>query len=187
MRSIPPLLFLLTGALCAQPAAPSLQDLVTNSPFGTAVQATNAGLSGTSLEFRGTFVESGERFFSVLDPNTRRAEWVGLNEPGRPFTVTSYDAERETIVLAYQGRNLDLKLHAARIGTLPPPTPATAQTGQQNSRAPPSASPSGPSTSEAQRLAQVAEEIRRRRALRQQAQQQASGNQPSPNDPPRNQ
>lgn len=181
------LLLLLPGLLRAQPAEPSLQNLITNSPFGTAAAANVNGLPTGPLEFRGTFVDGGERFFSLLDPATRRSEWVGLNEAGRAFTVKSYDAEREVIIVDFQGRTHDLKLHAARISALPPvqmnntPPPANANAAR------PAVGP-GPSTSEAQRLAQVAEEIRRRRALRQQAQQGAvSGPAPGPPTPAQNQ
>ena len=126
------LLLLLPGLLRAQPAEPSLQNLITNSPFGTAAAANVNGLPTGPLEFRGTFVDGGERFFSLLDPATRRSEWVGLNEAGRAFTVKSYDAEREVIIVDFQGRTHDLKLHAARISALPPvqmnntPPPANA-------------------------------------------------------------
>lgn len=180
MRRILLCVFLSAGPSWAQPAAPSLQNLVSNSPFGTAAAAAaNAGAPTGPLEFRGTFVDNDERFFSLLDPATRRAEWVGLNEAGRPFTVKSYDAERETIVVEFQGRTHDLKLHAARISALPPMPSAPAAAPNATAAAQrPAAGPS-PSTTEAQRLAQVAEEIRRRRALRQQAQQPPS-NQPQP-------
>lgn len=185
MRPLPlcALLLLSSGLLRAQPAAPSLQSLISNSPFGTAATSgPNAGMPTGPLEFRGTFVDNGERFFSLLDPATRRSEWVGLNEAGRPFTVKNYDAERETIVVEYQGRSLDLKLHAARISVLPPvaAAPTTMPAGANAPR--PEVMPA-PSTTEAQRLAQVAEEIRRRRALRQQAQQAAASGQVTPGNP----
>ena len=170
MRLSPISLFLVfASGLSAQTEAPSLRNLVTNSPFGTAQQSGNvAATNGASLEFRGTFVEGGERFFSLVDTSTRRAEWVGLNERDRPFVVRSFDPESETITVDHQGRTLNLKLHSARIGVLPqqpvaqagPPQPA-------NGNNQPSANQ--PSATEAQRLAQVAEEIRRRRALRQQS------------------
>jgi hypothetical protein len=172
------------GPLWAQPAAPSLQQLVANSPFGTAASAGVSGLPSGPLEFRGTFVDSGERFFSILDPATRRSEWVGLNEAGRPFIVKSYDAEREVVLVEFQGRTHDLKLHAARISALPPmPAAPVAAQAAMPGNARPAVAPS-PSTTEAQRLAQVAEEIRRRRALRQAAQQGANpGQNPPPSQP----
>lgn len=183
------ILALIAGSALAQPAAPSLQSLMSNSPFGVAT-ATPAGAAAAGpLEFRGTFVDRGERFFSLVDPATRKAEWVGLNEAGRPFVVKNYDAERETVAVEFQGRTLDLKLHSARVVALAPqpvaPPPGTLPQPGNPGNQPRPALAAG--TSEAQRLAQVAEEIRRRRALRQQAQQpgpaQVPGAQPPPTRP----
>jgi hypothetical protein len=171
-----PLLLAVALPVGAETAAPSLQGLVANSPFGSAA-VSGPTAAAAPLEFRGTFLDGGERFFSVLDPATRRAEWVGLNEPGRAFTVKAFNAEQESITVDFQGRPLDLKLHSARIAF----APAVAGAGAPAPGPTPQAQ-ALPSTGEAQRLAQVAEEIRRRRALRQQAQQA----QPPPAAPPRN-
>lgn len=188
MRPLP-LLALFAAPLLAQTTpAPSLQNLVQNSPFGTAVPVGQAGAAAGPLEFRGTFVEGGERFFSILDTASRRAEWVGLKDSGHAFQVKSYDPDSETVTLDYQGRSLSLKLRTARITAMamPPPSagpqPVVAPGGPNAASVTPA-----PTTTEAQRLAQVAEEIRRRRALRQQAQQQGPVPQPSPqpNQPPR--
>jgi hypothetical protein len=173
-----PLLLALAVPAGAETAAPGLPSLVANSPFGsTAVSGPTA--AAAPLEFRGTFLDGGERFFSVLDSSTRRAEWVGLNEPGRAFTVKAYNAEQESITVEFQGRPLELRLHSARIAAAPaaPAVAAVPAVGP-----PPQALPS---TGEAQRLAQVAEEIRRRRALRQQAQQAAPNTAPPPNTIPK--
>jgi len=153
--------------LAAQTPAPSLQSLVSNSPFGLANQpgaAQNA--VAAPLEFRGTFVDAGERFFSIVDTATRRAEWVGLNDTGHAYVVRNFDPDNETITVEHHGRTLNLKLHSAKIGVLPPAQVAAQPTPQQPANTQANAAPS---TAEAQRLAQVAEEIRRRRALRQQA------------------
>lgn len=175
MRSLPLLAFLVS-TVAAQTTPPSLQNLVANSPFGSANQTPGGPVANTPLEFRGTFVDNGERFFSILDTASRRAEWVSLNESGRAFTVKNYDPEKESITLDFQGRALDLKLHSARITAMPMPQPAVANNAPQPGGGGPQSRPNvQPTTTEAQRLAQVAEEIRRRRALRQQAQQ---GNQP---------
>jgi len=178
------LLALLTApALAQQAPAPSLQNLLSNPPFGVATAGPGAPAAATPLEFRGTFVDRGERFFSLADPSTKKAAWVTLNESGHPFLVKGYDAESETVTVDFQGRSLSLKLRAAKIAAmaLPPPQqaqPAMPGPGQPGVPAVPSASPTN--TSEAQRLAQVAEEIRRRRALRQQAAQPGT---PPPNPP----
>ena len=169
-----PLLLALALPAGAETAAPGLPSLVANSPFGSAA-VSGPTASAAPLEFRGTFLDGGERFFSVLDPSTRRAEWVGLNEPGRAFTVKAFNAEQESITVDFQGRPLELKLHSVRISAAPAVAAAPAPGPTPPTQA-------LPSTGEAQRLAQVAEEIRRRRALRQQAQQA----QPPAGAPPRN-
>lgn len=189
MRPLP-LLALFAAPLLAQtPSAPSLQNLVQNSPFGSAVPVGQAGAAAGPLEFRGTFVDRGERFFSILDTASRRAEWVGLKDSGQAFQVKSYDPDSETVTLDYQGRSLSLKLRTARVTAMamPPPTAAGPQQGIAPGGPNAASVTPAPTTTEAQRLAQVAEEIRRRRALRQQAQQQQPAPQPSPqpNQPPR--
>lgn len=190
MRSLPLLAFLAVSALAqTPPAAPSLQNLVQNSPFGTATPVGQAAAAAGPLEFRGTFVDRGERFFSILDTGSRRAEWVGMKEGGHAYTVKNYDPDSETVTLDYQGRSLSLKLRTARITAMAMP-PQVAAGPQANVVSAPG-TPGGPgvnpapSSTEAQRLAQVAEEIRRRRALRQQAQQQQQAPAPQPNQPPR--
>jgi hypothetical protein len=193
MRSLP-LLALLILPVLAQSAAPtapaaSLQNLVANSPFGPVANGPTGGPpTATPLEFRGTFVDGGERFFSVLDTGSRRAEWVALNETGRPFVVKAYDADKESIAVEFQGRVLDLKLRDARVVAAPlqaapaaAPNAAPTPPGQPM----PGAPTLSVSTTEAQRLAQVAEEIRRRRALRQQATSQPPPNTAPPPNPPR--
>ncbi|HLP26020.1 MAG TPA: hypothetical protein VK477_10100 [Acidobacteriota bacterium] len=189
MRSLPLLAFLTVSALAqTPPAAPSLQNLVQNSPFGSAAPAGQAAAAAGPLEFRGTFVDRGERFFSILDTGSRRAEWIGLKESGHPYTVKSYDPDSETVTLDYQGRSMSLKLRTARITAMSMPPPQASASPQPVVTITPGGPAVGPAsnTTEAQRLAQVAEEIRRRRALRQQAQQQQPpGPTPPPNQPPR--
>lgn len=188
MRPLLLLALLAVPALAQTPAAPSLQNLVQSSPFGTAIAAGQAAAGAGPLEFRGTFVDRGERFFSIADTASHRAEWVSLNETGRPFQVKNYDADSETVTLDYQGRSMSLKLRTARVTAMamPPPQavvpPPPGQSPQPSTL--PAAAPTAPGATEAQRLAQVAEEIRRRRALRQQAQQQPAPT-PPPNQPPR--
>lgn len=179
MRPFTVFLFLsLAGGLGAQSPGPSLHNLVSNSPFGTAAQANVSTATGATLEFRGTFVDGGERFFSLVDTATRRSEWVSLNEADRPFVVRSFDPDSETITVDHQGRTLNLKLHAARVGVLPQQPVAQAGPPQPGTTGQPAANQ--PSATEAQRLAQVAEEIRRRRALRQQSTNPQNAQPPQP-------
>ena len=137
--------------------AVDLQNLLQTSPFGS---PTVAGAGTTSLEFRGVFADKGEYFFSLIETSTHRGYWVGLNEKGNPFTIRSYDAGSETVTAEYQGRTLTLTLQRAKILASVPaplvgPTPPVATLGPQPTAGTPEA--------------QIVEEIRRRRALRQQA------------------
>ena len=140
--------------------------------------ATSRGApeSANGLEFRGVFTDQGEWFFSLYETGKRTSLWVGLNEPGNPFTVRSYDAAKETVTVEYQGRTLTLALKQAVIQPAEPVANRVAPGGGPGNVAQPAggaapANVAGAPTSadEASKLARITEEIRRRRALRQQA------------------
>jgi len=175
-------LLLQAGRLAAQGAdAPpeAYNSLLTNSPFGPRAAANGAAAaSATPLELRSVIVDSGEVLFSLFDTSSRSSRWVGLNEPGNPFTVRSYDSAKGEVKVNYQGRELVLGLKQATIIALAAPpvsAPVPPPTGK-----PQPAVASTPANDEAVRLAQIAEEIGRRRALRQQARQQSNPGQPPP-------
>lgn len=164
-RSLPPVL-LLGCLLPAIAAAQGLDRLVANSPFAPAASGgASAANDSQPLEFRGVFMDQGELFFSIYNPAAKNSTWIGLNEAGYDFTVRSFDSAAQTITAEFKGRTLTLGLRKAPVvatapdPTLPtvigapPPAPAVAAT---------------PSGEEAKRLANLAAEIRRRRAMRQQ-------------------
>ena len=160
------LLILTAAALAAGPAlAVDLQRLVTNSPFAPAGVPGQPG-SGAPLEFRGVFMDQGEYFFSLFNPATKASVWVGLNESGQEFSVRSYDEGAQTIVADFKGRSFTLGLSKAPMMATSPsvPTPPTVAGAAMPTPAP--AASANPT--EAKRLADLAAEIRRRRALRQQ-------------------
>lgn len=159
----------------AETAAPSLDGLVKNSPFSPAAAGTTSATAETMLEFRGVLVDRGETFFSLYDPASRASMWVGLKEPGNPFVVQSYDADKAVATVEFQGRTLTLALKQAKVAV-----GAAAPTVAPGATAPPNAAPRA-QTDEASRLAAVADEIRRRRALRAQAVQPS----PAPSRPTR--
>lgn len=168
----------IAGIMEASPA--SLQDLVANSPFGKAPAASAA--SGTAadapLEFRGVFSDAGESFFSLYDVASRRATWVGLKESGNPFVVLAYDEAKGVIEVEYQGQVRSIGLKQAKVTALPvAPLPSVpASPAQGNAVVVPPAVSTAPPADDTARLVQIAEEIRRRRALRVQAMQQAASN-----------
>ncbi len=160
------MLFLSAASLAAAPAlAVDLQRLVANSPFAPAGTPGQAG-NTAPLEFRGVFMDQGEHFFSVFNPATRASVWVALNEAGQEFFVRSYDEGAQTIVAEFKGRSLTLSLSKAPMVAAGPAAPAPAPTGTV---IPTPATVAATDSAEAKRLADLAAEIRRRRALRQQA------------------
>jgi hypothetical protein len=173
-----------------EPAKPALDSLVKNSPFGSAASPVIAGAESGQLEFRGVIVDKGETFFSLFEPSTRQSQWVGLNESGAPYTVQGYDSATQTVKVLYRNQTLSLTLKRAQVvvQAAPPPTTFPPNTPPAPGGAPAVAAASSPD--EAARLAQVAEEIRRRRALRAQGgapvpvPQPAPANATSPGGPP---
>jgi len=156
----------LTAARADEPAPDALKGLLSNSPFGSRPTAGEAGASATPLELRGVFVDHGEPFFSLYETSTRTARWVGLNEAGNPFTVRRYDLAQGVVTVEYQGREFPLGLKQAKVVALPPAPPlAVAATGPGPIPAPPAAKPGTPAE-EAARMAAIAQEIARRRAMR---------------------
>lgn len=179
----------------AEPAKAPLDNLVKNSPFGTSA-APGPGAENSQLEFRGTFTDQGEQFFSFFDPATRTSQWVSLKETGAPFTVQGYDSATQTVKVLFHNQTFNLSLKRAQIVVQAMPTPTPANPAQPGVAMPPTPSVGAPMPGdEAARLAQVAEEIRRRRALRAQglppqpqpqpqpANPSSSGPQPVPNRP----
>ena len=159
-------------------AAGDLDKLTSSSPFAP-LQGPAAGNQGDSapLEFRGVFADQGEHFFSIYDPATKSSVWVGLNESGRAFTVKNYDEAKVMIVADFKGRSLNLSLKKAPIvATVADPTMPTVTLPTSGTPAVAAV----PSSEEAKRLANLAAEIRRRRAMRQQVAPPPNAVAPSP-------
>lgn len=169
-----------TLGLTAGMAASQLDSLLTNSPFGAAAKSGQPADAGNQpMEFRGVVEENGQQLFSIFDTATKRSRWVGLNDASGEMVVKSYNAEGNTISLEQNGRVLALTLKSGPriVQNVPPPMPSGMQPGANGmpGQIMPNGVGKGP---EAQRLQQIAEEIRRRRALRQQPPQMPM---PSPN------
>lgn len=151
------------------------------SPFlppATPAEQAVAVTENAPLQFVGQLGEGEGAMYSVFNPATRRAVWLRVGEEAETFSLQSYDAAAETVRVVQGGQVLTLRLEAAKVaagggavaaGSLPVaggdaltntvrvnPTPAD----------------------EARRLEAVAVEVRRRRALRQQATEQAAENPP---------
>ena len=159
-----------------------LEDFAKNSPFPQAKAGQAADAGNQPVEFRGVSEENGQVLFSVFDTATKRSRWLTLNDTTGDLVVKSYDAEAHTVSLEQNGHALSLTLKSGpKVAqqNIPPPMPPgmPGANGLQGQVMPNGAS-RGP---EQQRLQQIAEEIRRRRALRQQAPQMPTPNNAVPN------
>jgi hypothetical protein len=159
--------------------------LMDASPFLPAGASVAPVAAEGSIEFHGYLATGEGERFSIYNPATKTATWVGLNEAGRPFLVRAHKivgSDTDQITVEYQGRTLVLALKAAKITavTLPvmpafgPPPFAPAPGAAPAVQGTPPALPAGAS------LDDWAAEVQRRRALRQQATPATSNPPPAP-------
>ncbi len=158
-------------------AAPNLDNLLQNSPFGGPAAGAGGARADAPLEFRGVLVEGGENFFSIYESASRSSLWVGANEPGNPYKVQAYDSVKGVVTVDYKGTVLTLPLKQAKVLVLAPVSPAGPP--QPNGPVGPGSPANVTSANPGGDPAKLVEEIRRRRALRQQA-AQFNGPTPSP-------
>jgi hypothetical protein len=180
VRHVLPVLILLPAVSAQTPTTDPLDKLVADSPFVPADGARAAPAAGGPLELRGVVFEDGGYLFSLYDQATRESTWVRLGETGQPFVARSFNRERDTLSVEYQGRMIELVLQPAKMATggqpppgSPPPLPdAGAGRDQRNNPAPPAPAAQNPTAppatnaaeaAQAQRLQNIADEIRRRR------------------------
>jgi hypothetical protein len=167
------------------PRADPLDGLAADSPFLPAAGGRRSAATATGpLELRSVVFMDGAYQFSIFDQGAGRAEWVRIGERGHPFVARSFNRERDELTVEHQGRTVVVTLQMAKMAS---GVPAQAQTqaplpgpgdggnrrpaqpqGQPGPGAPaavdPAATPPGATNSaEAQRLQNLADEIRRRR------------------------
>ncbi len=178
------------GVTCLLPCAAGeepLQGLASKSPFGTKAQPAAVAEPPAGLEFRGVFVDKGEPFFSLFDPVAKSSGWVGLNEPEHPFVVREFDAAKNQVVVEYRGKKLSLGLKQAKVTAMavvaPSVAPAPSSPPEAASAPVPTAVPV-PDEAERKRQAEIAEEVRRRRELRQDAAREKTSINAPPAQPP---
>lgn len=165
------------GALRAQ--------LADKSPFlpaaGAAVSPVAA--DNNSVELRGIMSTAEGTRFCIYDATKKTSQWVGLNEDG-PIVVKSADSEHDTVSVVKDGRQMTLALRTPKVaaGTnipQPQPQPAFSPPAPAGGFAPAPALTNvvlKPTPEDEQRRLQaIADEVRRRRLLREQGQQQQPG------------
>jgi hypothetical protein len=151
--------------------------LAQSSPFMPAqAAATTAVTEGAPLELRGVMDTGSGLLFGIFDPVKKVSVWSKLNEKDHDFLVKSYDATNEIVTVQHGGRTLNLAMRASKVassGQATAPPPMSAPTGMPTAVAQSVVLNPTPAD-EQRRLEAVAAEVRRRRALREQASIQAA-------------
>ncbi len=139
------------------------------SPFMPPASATptNAATPDAPLELRGIMADGGDYMFSLYDSAKKSSTWARLNESGREFVIKAHDVARDMVTVEQNGRTLTLALKAAKIASAPATVPRAAGANPQPIGGPVVLNPTP--ADEQRRLEAVAAEVRRRRALREQA------------------
>jgi len=144
----------------------------TESPFVPKNgQIAAAPTENSPIELRGVMATPDGLRFGIYEPAAQKGNWVKADEAGFGYVVKSYDANRSTVSVEYQGRVQTLTLKEAKFdGTGAPAAAPNLASGPQVRPAVQGAPAAAPNQiEEAKRLEQVASEVRRRRAARQAA------------------
>ena len=164
--------------------AERLRGLLASPPFSNrGLETSTAERNRGPVEFRAVEEEQGRIFFSLFETGPRRSTWVELGQPVDGVCVKAYDDVHQSATVLINGTEMTLPLRRAaavvQAANLNPPavsaapgTPGLAESAESESEA------------EKERMEQVREEIRRRRALRLQG-APTSGTAESPRRSPR--
>ena len=187
-RALLSLILLPVAIAQTTPPGDPLDTLVTDSPFVPASGGARAVAGATGpLELRGIVFDEGAYRFSVFDQGTGEANWVTLGERVQSFLARSFNQERDLLTVEHQGRTVVLALQPAKMASGaaamnqgPVPLPGAGEPGTRRNNGaiqpggnasnaagpvpmPPPGPAANPNPAEAQRLQNLALEIRRRR------------------------
>ena len=151
-----------------------------NAAGGAAGGQGDAG----GLELRGIMSTREGIRYCIYDPAKKVSRWVAANQAGYGFVVQSFDDKHDTVTVSQDGRRLTLTLREAKVAVgagLPPSVPSGVggpggQPGAFGGMPAPVLRPTP--EDEQRRLQAIAEEVRRRRLLREQASQAAAPDAP---------
>ncbi len=187
-RLMPTTLIPLAGLALAA-AVPMQAQLAAKSPFtsATGAEATSPA-ANAPLEFRGYMETSEGVQYRLYDPAKKTGIWVKVNEknPDLEVTVKQHDTDKETLTVEHQGKSLTLSQRKSKVISsgsvaMPPAMAAAAATPNVLPAVTQAVVLNPTPADEQRRLDAVAAEVARRRALRQQAEQQTPpGGAPQP-------
>jgi len=172
MRVMKPVLTPFFGLALLALAAGARGDDTSRSPFlppNVAGGAAGATVDPNAMQLRGIMSTPQGVKYNIYDPAKKSSVWVGVNEAGNGFLIKTADLKREAVTVAANGQQTTLTLKEAKIQT--PAANGVPQGGAVLRPTP---------ADEQVRLQAVADEVRRRRLLREQA---ATG-QPTANGQP---
>ena len=152
---------------------PARAQLSAVSPFAPPDNGAANQTDPNAIEYRGTMSSDHGTLYLIYDPVKHLSTWVGMNEPGSPYSVRLDDVQNERITLLVHGQQLVLPLRAAKVGAGPAINPAALGQFQPNPQNQPAMGPAilhPTAEDEQRRLQSVADEVRRRRQAREQAQ-----------------
>jgi hypothetical protein len=168
----------LAAAALLTVASRGLAQTAGSSPFMPPQAVTAQATQGAPIEYRGHIDTSEGVLYRVYDPSLKAGAYLKLNErdPNLDVVVKSHDADREMLTIEHHGRPLTLELRVAKIVSAGAPQMMMPMPQPQQPNVSPAVIQSvvvNPTPAEEQkRLEAVAAEVQRRRALREQAQQQ---------------
>ncbi len=178
LRLLPPHFLAAFGLALAVPLRVPAQ-LAANSPFLPPASAgASAPVTGGSIEYLGYMETSQGRLFRLYDPARKSRVWARLNERNAELgvLVKKHDADKGTLTIEHQGKELSLEEPKAKVasGGAPPPMPAPPVASTVAAAVTQAVVLNPTPADEARRLDAVAAEVQRRRALRDQATQQVN-------------
>ncbi len=157
-------------------------ELLKVSPFMPPQSAANAPTQNAPLEYRGSMEINDVEQFRVIDPVRKVGTWlkVGEHDANLDVTLKQYDAAHDTITLEHGGQPLTLQMKVPKVVSsgsastmMPLPPQPMPMPGNVSPAVIQTVVPNPTPADEQRRLEAVAAEVARRRALREQAAQQA--------------
>lgn len=176
-RLLPCLVALACASLAVAPRGAA--QLVSKSPFLPPQSSAPAPTQSAPLEFLGFLKTADGLQYRIYDPAKKAGAWVKIDERNPEFDVIAkqHNADQETLTVEHQGRTITLAARVGKVvssGNIPQPMPPPVAPPMANVA--PAVTQSvvlNPTPADEQRrLEAVAAEVARRRALREQAQQQ---------------
>ncbi len=93
-----------------------------------------------ALQLSGISTLGGQSMFNFVDTRNNRTFWIAHNGTVNGFSIVSYDAKADTVVIAREGRQRAVSLRQAQIAALP----AQGQPQPQVAAAAPTPNPAAP-------------------------------------------